>query len=104
MKIWLVLFLGGFFTYLTRASFIFLFGVWDIPIWAKRLLQYVPPAVLSALIAPELFMSSGKLFISLENIRLLAGIVAMLTAIFTRNALWTILSGIVCMVIFNIIL
>ena len=104
MKIWLVLLLGGILTYLTRASFIFLFGVWNIPSWAKRLLKYVPPAILSALIVPELFMQSGKVLISLGNVRLLAGIVATLTAILTKNTLWTILSGIACMAIFNMLL
>lgn len=104
MNVWLVLLLGGIFTYLTRAFFIFLFGLWEIPSWVKEFLRFVPPAVLSALIVPELFMQSGKVFISLGNVRLLAGIVATLTAILTKNTLWTILSGIACMAIFNMLL
>lgn len=101
MNVWLVLLLGGIFTYLTRAFFIFLFGLWEIPSWVKEFLRFVPPAVLSALIVPELFVQSGKVFISLENVRLLAGIAAIFTALLTKNTLLTMLTGIVFVFIFN---
>ena len=77
------------------------FGLWEIPSWVKEFLRFVPPAVLSALIVPELFMQSGKVFISLGNIRLLAGIAAIFTALLTKNTLLTILTGIVFVFIFN---
>jgi len=101
MKVWLVLFLGGIFTYLTRAFFIFLFGVWELPSWVKELLRFVPAAVLSALIVPEIFMDSGNFSLSLGNVRLLAGAVAIFTAIFTKNTLWTILTGMIFLFVFN---
>jgi len=103
MKVWLVLFLGGILTYLTRLSFIYLFGLWEMPLWLLKSLRYVPPAVLSALIAPELFIQSGQFLISFENMKLLAGVVAIMTAIFTKSMFWTISSGILFILTYSIL-
>jgi len=59
----------------------------------RRALHYVPPAVLSAIIFPELFLRNGSIDLSLGNTRLLAGLVAVLTAWFSRNTLITIIAG-----------
>ena len=62
---------------------------------AFTFLAYVPPAVLSAIIFPELFMPGGTLNITFGNLRLISGIVAALVAWRTRNALLTIVVGMV---------
>jgi len=66
-----------------------------------RCLRYVPPAVMTALIFPELFIQSEKLFVSFGNVRLLAGIAAIVTALLTKSILFTILAGILTMMLFN---
>jgi len=48
--------LGGALTFGMRLSFIYLFGRFEIPATVKQALRFVPPAVLSAIIAPALFM------------------------------------------------
>ncbi|MEW6284968.1 MAG: AzlD domain-containing protein [Chloroflexota bacterium] len=93
MNIWLVMLLGGLVTFGMRFSLIYLFGRFQVPETMRRALHYVPPAVLSAIIAPELFLSDGVLNVSLGNTRLLAGLAAVLTAWFSRNTLVTILAG-----------
>ena len=93
MNIWLVLLLGGVITFLIRFSFIYLFGKFDVPETVRRALHYVPPAVLSALVFPELFMHDDALSISPGNERLLAGLFAIGVAWFSRNTLVTILAG-----------
>lgn len=93
MNIWLIMILGGLLTYGIRLSFIYLFSHTSLPEWLQRGLRYVPPAVLSAIIFPEIFLREGRLDISLDNFRLLAGVAASLVAWRTRNALLTILSG-----------
>lgn len=93
MKIWLIILLGGILTYLTRLSFIALFGRMKIPALALRALRFIPPAVLSAIIFPELLVQSGQVSLSIANPRLLAGLVAALVAWRTRSALLTILVG-----------
>lgn len=93
MNIWLVMILGGLITFGMRFSLIYLFGKFEIPETLRKALHYVPPAVLSAIIFPELLIRNGALDVSLGNTRLLAGIVAIATAWFSRNTLLTILVG-----------
>ena len=93
MNIWLVMLLGGLITFGMRFSLIYLFGKFQIPETVRRALHYVPPAVLSAIIFPELFLHDGAWNLSLENTRLLAGLAAILVAWFTRNTLITIVVG-----------
>jgi branched-subunit amino acid transport protein len=93
MNIWLVMLLGGLLTYLTRLSFILLLGRGAFPAWLLRLLQYVPPAVLSAIIFPEVLFREGQLHLAIDNLRLLAALVAAVVAWRWHNALLTILTG-----------
>jgi branched-subunit amino acid transport protein len=85
--------LGGLVTFGMRFSLIYLFGRFQVPEMMRRALHYVPPAVLSAIIFPELFLRDGSLEVSLGNPRLLAGLVAILTAWASRNTLVTIIVG-----------
>lgn len=93
MNIWLVMVLGGLVTFGMRFSLIYLFGRFQVPEMMRRALHYVPPAVLSAIIFPELFLRDGSLDVSLANIRLLAGLAAVLTAWVSKNTLVTIIAG-----------
>jgi len=99
MKIWLIMVCGGLFTYATRLSFIVLLGKMEIPVWLQRSLRFVPPAVLSAIIFPELLLHTGRLDISFYNGRLVAGLLAILVAWRTRNTLLTILVGMVTLLV-----
>jgi branched-subunit amino acid transport protein len=99
MNIWLVMLLGGALTFGMRLSFIYLFGRFEIPAMVKRALRFVPPAVLSALIAPALFMPDNTLDLSLSNARLMAGVVAILVAWRTKNTLLTILVGMITLLV-----
>ncbi len=93
MNIWLVMILSGLITYGIRLSFIQLFGKIEVPIWLGRALRFVPPAVLSAIIFPEILMPGGTLDISSSNLRLFAGALAAFVAWRTKNVLLTILVG-----------
>ncbi|HWQ09083.1 MAG TPA: AzlD domain-containing protein [Holophaga sp.] len=59
----------------------------------QHLLRYVPFAVLSAIIAPEILIRHGAFDPSPANPRLWAGAVAILVAFLTRNVLATIAAG-----------
>jgi branched-subunit amino acid transport protein len=93
VNIWLVLLLGGLITFGMRFWLIYLFGKFEVPELIRKALHYVPPAVLSAIIFPELFLRAGALNITLDNYRLLAGVVAVLVAWFSKNTLITIIAG-----------
>lgn len=93
MNLWLVLLLGGLLTFATRLSFILFLHKVAIPTWVRQALTYVPTAVLTAIILPEIFLHTGTFNTSLLNPRLIAGIVAVIVAWRTRNALLTVLTG-----------
>ncbi|WP_303773447.1 AzlD domain-containing protein [Anaerolinea thermophila] len=92
---WIIFFVLGTLTYLTRFAFIALWGRLRLPAWVQRALTFVPVAVLSAMILPELVFSDGHLNLALDNPRLLAGAAAVLVAYRTRSTLLTILVGMV---------
>jgi branched-subunit amino acid transport protein len=95
--------LGGALTFGMRLSFIYLFGRFEIPAMVKQALRFVPPAVLSAIIAPALFMPNNTLDISWNNYRLIAGAVAILVGWRTKNTLLTILAGIAALLVLQVI-
>ena len=93
MNIWLVMILGGLITFGTRFVLIYLFGRFEVPETMRKALHYVPPAVLSAIIFPELFIREDALRLSIDNHRMIAGLIAILVAWFSKNTLITILAG-----------
>jgi branched-subunit amino acid transport protein len=92
-SIWVTIAAAGVLTFLIRLSFFALMDRWEPPALLKRGLRYVPPAVLSAIIFPELLIHGGALDLSLGNVRLLAGLVAVLVGWRTRNVFLTIAAG-----------
>jgi branched-subunit amino acid transport protein len=101
MNIWWVLLAAGVLTFLTRLSFIWLFDRVAMPNILRRALRFVPPAVLSVIIFQELLIHDGRLAMSLDNSRLLAGIVAILVAWRTRSPLLTIAVGMATLLALN---
>jgi branched-subunit amino acid transport protein len=93
MTLWVVFLLVGFLTYAIRLSFVLVQGRVTMPSWIQRALRFVPIAVLSALIAPELFNPGGTLDVSLGNARLLAGLLAIGVAWRTKRVGFTIGAG-----------
>lgn len=98
---WLIILFSGLLTYGIRVSFIALHGRWQPPPLFTRALRYVPPAVLSAIILPEIFLPGGAANLSLLNPRLLAGILAVLVAWRTRSTFLTIVVGMVGLYLFQ---
>ncbi len=87
----------GLITYAIRLFLFLLPERLALPPWLLRALRYVPAAVLSAIILPELLLSGGTLDVSLGNERLLAGLLGLLVAWRTRNVLWTVAAGMVAL-------
>jgi len=104
MNIWLVMLIGGLITFGMRFSFIYLFGRLHVPETLRKALHYVPPAVLSAIIFPEIFLRDRQLDLSLDNQRLLAGLIAVIVAYLTKNTLVTILAGMLALLLLQVLL
>ncbi|MBI4787391.1 MAG: AzlD domain-containing protein [Chloroflexi bacterium] len=97
MELWLTIIAAGAVTYAIRLSFIVAHGRIEMPPWFTRGLNFVPVAVLSAIILPELVSQNGVVNLSLGNPRLVAGIVAMLIAWMTKNIWLTIAVGMIAL-------
>jgi branched-subunit amino acid transport protein len=93
LNIRLIMLTLGLLTFLTRLSFIALHNRWTPPELFRRALHFVPVAVLTAIILPELMLHNGSLDPSPLLPRLLGGVVAIFVAWRTKNTVLTILIG-----------
>ncbi len=87
----------GLITFGIRVALFLLPAHMILPVWLLRALRYVPAAVLSAIILPELLLPGGALDLSLGNARLLAGLAAIVVAWRTRNVLLTVGAGMIAL-------
>ena len=92
--IWLVMIVGGMFTFGTR--FVMLSG-WvahGLPRWLIDALVFVPIAVLTAILVPAVLIdpATQKIVVT-GNARIVAAVVATIIALLTRNVIATISSG-----------
>lgn len=79
-------------TFLIRYPVLALLGKVPLPSPVLRALRYVPPAVLTAIIVPEVLLPDGQLKIA-NNAYLVAGTIAALVSWRTRSLLLTIILG-----------
>lgn len=93
MGLWLTIIVMGVITFALRLSFIGALGQRPLPPLLVRALRYVPPAVLTAIIVPELVLPGGQLDLSLGNARLVAGVLAAVVAWLSKNVLLTVGAG-----------
>jgi branched-subunit amino acid transport protein len=94
MSWWLILAMGAV-TFAIRFLPLALIGSRRLHPWVARGLELVPPAVLSAIILPELLFQQGAMAVTLANPRLVAGLVASLVARRTKNVVLTLGAGMV---------
>jgi len=97
MNLWLVIIGMGVITYAIRLSMIVLSGQIQLGERLQWALRYVPPSVLSAIILPEMLQPGGTVDISLGNERLLAGLIAIVVAWYTKNMIWTVAIGMIAL-------
>ena len=83
----------GIVAFFTRAIFVLPGSHLRLPATAERVLRYAPVAALMAIIVPDIALSHGAVSISIENPRLIAGLVAFGLAAGTRSILATIAGG-----------
>lgn len=88
-------------TYIPR--FIPAFGLSkvELPDIIKSYLEYIPVAVLSALLFPTLLIKDNHLFLSYHNIYLIASIPTVITAYLSRKLFSPVVVGIISYVIIS---
>ena len=96
--VWITIVLAGIGTYLLRVSFLaFADRLVDLPPMVERVLRQIPPAVLAALVLPQLLRPEGSL--DLWQPQLLAGAIAAVVSWRTRNIAATLVTGMVVLVV-----
>jgi branched-subunit amino acid transport protein len=93
VEIWLVILGGMIVTYLTRLSFTVLVPPDRLSAVFNRGLIFIPPAVLAAIVVPELLLVDGRVALSLTNFQLIAGVLAGLVAWRFKNTWLAIATG-----------
>lgn len=97
--LWLSMLVIGVGTFLIRFSFIWLFGRGEVSPGVQRVLRFVPPSVLTALILPSFVFPQHAAF-SLDNPRMWAGMFAAIVAWRTKNVMFTIAAGMAALWLF----
>ncbi|WP_049986657.1 AzlD domain-containing protein [Halobellus rufus] len=93
LGVWGAIVALGVLTFGIRASFIHLFGrIDEVPDRAMHALQFVPPAVFAALVAPAFVAPTGSIAV-VGNERLLAGLVAAAVTWYLDDVFATIVAG-----------
>jgi branched-subunit amino acid transport protein len=82
-------------SFVPRASFILWLHRVRIPTSVQRALRFVPTAVFTALVVPQLVFVKGAANVGMHNPHLVAGCAAAGVAAATRNPLATIVAGMV---------
>ena len=93
LLVWSAIIGIGLITFAIRFIPIALLAKLELPALLKRALVYVPPAVMTAIVAPALFFPGAAPTIALDTPRLVAATVAALVAWRTQGVLWTVVLG-----------
>jgi branched-subunit amino acid transport protein len=93
LTLWLTIVGAGVGTFALRLSFIALLGRVEMPLFCRRVLRFVPAAVLTAFVIPLLFYENGALHVSIDNERLLAGLIAVIIGWRTKSILFTLVGA-----------
>ena len=92
-EVWLTIVGLTLVTVLTRGAFLLIGDRINLPERVQHALRYAPACALAALVAPELLMQDGQVFLSFENFKLAAAVVAGVVMLTTRNVLFTMAVG-----------
>ena len=92
---WILVFISRLITYFLRYSMISLIKKDMLSEKTKTLLGYVPSAVFPALIFPAVLLENSGSFVSYDDPKIIAILVAMVVGYFSKKIIATILSGLI---------
>ena len=90
---WLIIIISGLITYFLRFSMISLIKKDMLSEKTRILLSYVPSAVFPALIFPAVLLENSGSFVSYNDPKIIAILVAILVGYFSKKIIATIISG-----------
>ena len=100
VMIWITMVLSGMLTFAARFSMIGIFKDRQIPDVMRKLLTYVAPSALAAIILPDILLIDGDVAV-LDNAEVPAFLMAVGVALFTRNVIVIISSGMAALWLIN---
>ncbi|MCZ8522172.1 MULTISPECIES: AzlD domain-containing protein [Paenibacillus] len=89
-------------TVLPRVLPLMVLSRFELPPKMLRFLNQVPVAVMSALLAQEIFLENGRMVPIAENVELLAALPTFLVAVLTRSLLGTVVAGVATMALLQL--
>ena len=95
--IWVIIICCGLATFAAR--FLPLSGILpaELPKPAQQAMKFVPVAVLVPIILSSIFVSTDSQIELVGNMRIYAALIAGVVAVKTRNVIFTIITGLVCL-------
>ncbi len=91
-QLWLIILALGVGTFLIRFSFLGVLGNRELPPWLLRHLRYTAVGILPAMVTPLVLWpeATGG---ALDPVRVMAAAVGLGVGLWTKNAIWAIVSG-----------
>ena len=97
LPLWILIVALSAVTLFTRAAMLFLPPGVRLSSRVQRALRYAGPCILMAIVVPDLLRHHGAVDLGLDNIRLMAALVAVAIFVVTRSAPLTILVGLLAL-------
>ena len=92
---WLSIIIAGILTYFTRMTMIALISRDMLGDKIKAVLEYVPSAVFPALIFPAVLLENSGSFVTYNDPKIIAILIAIIVGYFSKKIIATILSGLI---------
>lgn len=103
LNVYLLIFGTAICTYIPRAlPMVYLAGK-ELPEWLKDWMKFIPVGIFAALICPDIFTNNKEIYISINNVKLIASIVVLLISLKKKSLGISILVGVVTITILNFI-
>ncbi|CAH1191371.1 hypothetical protein PAECIP111892_00620 [Paenibacillus auburnensis] len=101
--IFLIILGAALVTFIPRVLPLMLLSRITIPEWGMRWLNYMPIAVMSALVAQELFIDEGRFAALSTNVELIAALPTFWVAVKTRSLLGTVVTGVLSLMLLRLL-
>ena len=92
---WLSILIAGIVTYLSRMTMVTLIKREMLNNKIKEVLVYVPSAVFPAIIFPGVFFNDYGNFVELSDPKIFGALIAIVVGFYSKNIIFTILSGLI---------
>lgn len=103
LNVYLLIFGTALCTYIPRAlPIVFLAGK-ELPEWLKDWMKFIPVGIFAALILPDILTNNKELYISIDNIKLIASIIVLVVSLKKKSLGLSILVGVITITVLNYI-